>query len=80
MSIQVSTKKTLPSLSVRPLRIQPSSSQQVPLFPLPLYRTHKHKCGRCSERCHIIYEIGSTDCVCEQYIGKKNEIISKPYV
>jgi len=66
MSTQVSIKKTLPVIPVRPL-----SSQQVPLFPLPLYRTHKHKCGRCGERCHIMYEIGRTDCVCEQYIGQK---------
>lgn len=71
MSAQVSTKKMIPSLPVRPFRIQQLSSQQTQLFPSPLYRTHKHKCERCGERCHIMYEIGRTDCICEQYKKKK---------
>jgi hypothetical protein len=52
--------------------IKSLSSQQVPLIPLQLYRTHKHICERCGKRCHIVYEIRKTDCSCEQtYTLKK---------
>lgn len=30
----------------------------------PLYRTHKHLCERCGNRCHIVYETQLTDCSC----------------
>lgn len=74
MSTQVSIKKTT---SILPVYTKMTSSSKLPLLlPLPLYRTHKHTCERCGKRCHIMYEIGKTDCICEQYVIK-NDFISK---
>lgn len=66
MNTQVYTNKT--RSFIQNLNIQP---KLLSILPLPLYRTHKHICERCNKRCHIIYEIGKTDCVCEQYKLKK---------
>jgi len=51
-----------------------SSQQLSHLQPTPLYRTHKHVCTRCHKRCHIIYELGKTDCICERYVSKNDSI------
>ena len=66
MSTQLYTNKT--RLLIQNLNIHPKIPS---MLPLPLHRTHKHVCEHCNKRCHIIYEIGKTDCVCEQYILKK---------
>jgi hypothetical protein len=71
MNTQIYTNKIMSLMSTRSIHVKSLPSQQVPLFPLPLYRTRKHKCERCGERCHIMYEIGKTDCTCEQYIIQK---------
>lgn len=72
MNTQVSIKKSSLLLPVHNIRVKLTSSSKLPLLiPLPLYRTHKHTCERCGRRCHIMYEIGKTDCTCEQYILQK---------
>lgn len=72
MNTQVSIKKASVILPVQNLHTKITSSSKLPLLlPLSLYRTHKHTCERCGRRCHIMYEIGKTDCICEQYVLKK---------
>ena len=72
MNTQVSIKKTSVILPVQNIHTKMTSSSKLPLLlPLPLYRTHKHICERCGRRCHIMYETGKTDCICEQYVLKK---------
>lgn len=67
MSINMSKNETQSKLLTESFHLR-NLSLSMPLpMPLQLYRTHKHLCENCGRRCHIIYEHGKTDCICEQY-------------